>query len=296
VREVTFAQSRLSGDAATFLACLAVVLERQPDQLPVLADGEDPATGWTVSRWLGGLGLGLARVADPARFSWAGPWIARVRVPGGDRRSVVMYGVPSGVAWDPADGEPVEQAWIEDGFLIAAADIAGALPPQPEPPAAAGTVEGIWIAPAAGEPAQSRQNARAVAGRGLEGDRACAGTGTFPSGLPGSALTLIAAEVCQSFTPSLSPDEHRRNLITRGIDLNRLAGRDFTIGQVRCRGMRLCEPCLVIQRRASRPLLRQLIHRAGLCADILTSGLIQAGDQIAAAQSAGAGGGASHTA
>jgi hypothetical protein len=296
VREVAFTESGLSGDAATFLACLAAVLELPPGQLPALADGEDPATGWAVSRWLGGLGLGLARVADPARFSWAGPWIARVRVPGGDRRSVVMYGFPSGVAWDPADGGPVEQAWIEDGFLIAAADIAGALPPRPGPPTAAGTVEGIWIASAAGDPARSCQWARAVAGRGLGGDRACAGTGTFPSGLPGSALTLISAEVCESFSPPLSPDEHRRNLITRGIDLNRLVGREFAIGEVRCRGMRLCEPCMVIQRRASRPLLRQLIHRAGLRADILTSGLIHAGDQIAAAQSVGPGGGANHAA
>ena len=294
MREVTFARPGLSGDAATFLACLAAILELPPDQLPALADGEDPATGWTVSRWLGGLGLGLARLADPARFSWPGPWIARMRVPGGNRRSVVMYGVPSGVAWDPAGGEPVDQAWIEDGFLIAAADIAVALPTRPGPPTAAGTIEGIWIASAAGQPAQSRRTARAVAGRGLDGDRACAGTGTFPSSLPGSALTLISAEVCESFSPPLSPDEHRRNLITRGIDLNRLTGRDFTIGGVRCRGMRLCEPCMVIQRRASRPLLRQLIHRAGLRADILTSGLVQAGDQIGAAQSAPARDGANH--
>jgi hypothetical protein len=236
VREVTFTESGLSGDAAPFLACLAAVLELPPGQLPVLADGEDLATGWAVSRWLGGLGLGLARVADRARFSWAGPWIARVRVPCGDRRSVVMYGVPSGVAWDPADGEPVEQAWIEDRFLIAAADIALALPPWPGPPTAAGTVEGMWIAPPAGKPAQSCQIARAVAGRGLGGDRACAGTGTFPSGLPGSALTLISAEVCESFSPPLRPDEHRRNLITRGIDLTRLAGREFMIGEVAAGG------------------------------------------------------------
>lgn len=84
-----------------------------------------------------------------------------------------------------------------------------------------------------------------------------------------AALTLIAAEVCESFSPPLSPDEHRRNLITRSIDLNRLVGRDFVIGEVHWRGIRLCEPCM-IQRRALRPLLRQLVFhvawlaRAGL--------------------------------
>jgi hypothetical protein len=289
MREVAVPEAGLSGDAATFLACLAAVLELPPGRLPRLAGGEDPATGWTLSRWLGGLGLGLARVADPDRFSWAGPWIARVRPPSEGRRSVVMYGVPSGVAWDPSGGGQIEPAWIEDGFLIAAADIALALPPRPGPPPSAGTVEEIWIAPAAGQSARPCQAAQAVAGRGLDGDRAFAGAGTFPSGLPGSALTLISAEVCESFSPPLGPDEHRRNLITRGIDLNRLVGREFTIGEVRCRGMRLCEPCMVIQRRASRPLLRQLIHRGGLRADILTGGLIRAGDPITVAGLAGEG-------
>lgn len=283
MREVAIPESGLCSPELGFLACLAAILEFPLDKLPQIAEGEDPATGWTISRWLGGLGLGLAQVADPQRFSWAGPWIARVRAPGGDPRSVVMYGVPSGVAWDPLGCESVESAWIEDGFLVAAADIALAFPARPGPPVSTGRVEQIWIAPAAGEPARSCEAARAVAGQGLEGDRAVAGTGTFPSRLPGSALTLISAEACESFSPPLSADEHRRNLITRGIDLNQLVGREFMIGLVRCRGMRLCEPCMVIQRRSTRPLLRQLIHRAGLRADILISGPIQAGDPIAAA-------------
>lgn len=70
MREVAVSRSGLSGDAATFLACVATILELPPGQLPQLADGEDPATGWTVPRWLSGLGAGLARLADPARFSW----------------------------------------------------------------------------------------------------------------------------------------------------------------------------------------------------------------------------------
>jgi MOSC domain len=287
VKEVALPESCPAPAAATFLACLAAVLELPASQLPRPADREDPATGWTVSRWLGGLGLGIARVADPAGFSWPGPWIARVRTPSdGDSRYVVMYGVPSGVAWDPTGDSQAEQTRIEDGFLVAAADIALALPPRPKALTAAGVLERIWIAAAAGVPARSCQAARATAGQGLDGDRHVAGTGTFPSGLPGSALTLISAEVCESFSPPLRPDEHRRNLVTRGIDLNGLVGRDFVIGGVRCRGMRLCEPCVVIQRRASRPLLRQLVHRGGLRADILTDGVIKAGDQIATVEPA----------
>ena len=121
-----------------------------------------------------------------------------------------------------------------------------------------------------------------LAGRGLEGDRHVAGTGTFPSGPPGSALTMIGSEVCESFDPPLAPNEHRRNLVTSGIDLNGLVGHEFTVGDVRCRGMRLCEPCTVVQRYASRPVLRELVHRGGLRVDILGDGEIRLGDQIRA--------------
>lgn len=281
MKEATLPDSNLPLDAASFLACLATILELSLMDLPVPGAGEDPAAGWTVSRWLGGLGLGLARIADPASFSWAGPWIARVRPPGSDdRRAVVMYGVPSGVVWDPAGGAAIENAWIEDGFLIAAADIALALPPRPAVPVVSGRVEAIWVAAAAGEPAHAVEAVRAIAGRGLEGDRHVSGTGTFPSGLPGSALTLIEAEVCDSFDPPLGPNEHRRNVVTRGIALNGLVGRDFTIGAVRCRGKRLCEPCRVIQRYASRPVLRALVHRGGLRADILDDGEIKIGHDV----------------
>jgi hypothetical protein len=275
VREVSLPESELPLEAASFLACLATVLELPISELPDLGEDEEPATGWTISRWLGGLGLGMARVADPATFSWPGPWIGRAH-----DRFVVMYGVPSGVVWDPAGGSEVAREAIEAGFLVAAGDIALARPERPVAPAGAGTVEAIAVAPSAGEPAQLLGSARALAGQGLEGDRHVTGTGTFPSGLPGSALTLIEAEVCESFDPPLEPSQHRRNVVTRGIDLNGLVGREFTVGEVRCRGMRLCEPCTVVQRHAGRPVLRALVHRGGLRADILSDGTVNIGDAI----------------
>jgi MOSC domain-containing protein YiiM len=191
-----------------------------------------------------------------------------------------MYGVPSGVVWDPAGDGEVHADWIEDGLLVAAADIALALPPRPRAPTAAGTVEAICIARAAGEPVQSVPAVLAIAGRGLEGDRYVTAAGTFPSGPPGSALTMIGAEVCESFDPPLSPDEHRRNLVTRGIDLNSLVGHEFTVGGARCRGMRLCEPCTVVQRYAGRPVLRELVHRGGLRVDILAGGEIRVANEV----------------
>ncbi|MGN6870502.1 MAG: MOSC domain-containing protein [Solirubrobacteraceae bacterium] len=284
MREVRLPESDLPLEAASFVACLATILELPAEDLPRPPGDADPATGWGLSRWLGRFGLGLARVAEPTAFSWPGPWIARVPAPD---RYVVMYGVPSGVVWDPGGDRAVEQGSIAEGFLVAAADIALAMPPRPAPPSGVGTVEAIAVAPSAGEPAEVLQQVRALPGKGLEGDRHVTGRGTFPSGPPGSALTLIEAEVCESFDPPLEPSQHRRNVITRGIDLNGLVGREFSVGEVRCRGMRLCEPCTVVQRHAGRPVLRALVHRGGLRADILHDGTIRVGDPVRASSDTG---------
>ncbi len=281
---MNFERRGLPVERTSFIACLATVLELDPDEIPRAGPEEDPAVGWTTSRWLGGRGLGIASVAEPASFSWPGPWIGRLassRDP--ERRHVVMFGVPSGIVWDPAGGPPLEASTIEAGFILAPTDVAQVIGgPTPPTPPGAGRVSGIWVAERAAAPARSLERVRALPGRGLEGDRHVSGEGTFPSGLPGSALTLIEDEVCRSFDPPLAPDEHRRNLITAGIDLNALVGHEFTIGAVRCRGMRLCEPCRVAQGYSERPILRSLVHRGGLRADILDAGEIAVGAEIRA--------------
>jgi hypothetical protein len=282
VREVPLAPAIEDVQRESFRAAVATILELPLDAVPDLRGETDPACGWAVSRWLGELGLGLVPVADARSFSWPGPWLGRVTAPSGPERFVVMYGVPSGVVWDPAGDGSIEHDWLSRGFVVAAADIALARPPQAQPPRTRGTLEQIWIAPSAGAPGRSLDGVRAIAGRGLEEDRHTTGRGTFPSGLPGSALTLIEAEVCESFDPPLSADEHRRNLVVRGIDLNALVGNEFTIADVRCRGMRLCEPCTVVDGYATRPVLRALVHRGGLRADVLEHGQISVGDPIVA--------------
>ena len=279
MREVLISEA---SEAASFAACLATILELPLDDVPRPLPGED-VVGWRMMRWLGGLGLGLVPVEDAASFKWAGPWIAwAVPEGGGPRRAVVMFGVPSGVVWDPTGAEPAQEWRIDGGFVVAALDVATARPSRAEAPSSTGVVESIWIAERAGAPARELREIRALAGRGLEGDRHVAGTGSFPSGLPGSALTLIEIEVCESFAPPLTAGEHRRNLVIRGMDLNRLVGHEFLIGDVRCRGMRLNEPCSVLQRYSSRPVLRPLVHRGGLRADILEDGVIRAGDMVRA--------------
>lgn len=280
MREVIPAEGLLSSEPQTFMACLATILELPLHAVPELAEGEDVA-GWRVMRWLGELGLGVVPIAAASEFSWAGPWIALVQPAGpGSRRPVVMYGVPSGVVWDPSGATGAEGWRIEGGFIVAALDIALSRPPRSSAPTSSGRVEAISVAVTAGAPPQAVEAIRALAARGLQGDRHVTGKGTFPSGLPGSALTLIEAEVCESFTPPLDAGEHRRNLVTRGIDVNALVGHEFAIGEVLCRGMRLCEPCTVVEGYASRPILRPLVHRGGLRADILTDGVIRIGDRL----------------
>ena len=76
-----------------------------------------------------------------------------------------------------------------------------------------------------------------------------------------------------------SPEDARRNVVTRGIDLNALVGRRFRVGDVECVGRRLCEPCAHLQ-RLSPGTLRPLVHRGGLRADLLGDGVIRVGDPV----------------
>jgi MOSC domain-containing protein YiiM len=117
-------------------------------------------------------------------------------------------------------------------------------------------------------------SASAVAGKGLEGDRHFHGDGAEP----GQALTLIEAEVLEEV--GLSGAESRRQVMVRGVRLNDLVGRRFRVGEVECLGVELCEPCLHLQQMTRPGIIKELIHRAGLNADILNDGRISVGDQV----------------
>jgi MOSC domain-containing protein YiiM len=120
----------------------------------------------------------------------------------------------------------------------------------------------------------------AVAGRGLEGDFRF-----MAEAEPGEALTLISAEAIEAFRAEtghpLAHEETRRQVLTRGVDLNSLVGRRFRVGAIECEGVELCEPCNhLVKLTGRRELLRGLVHRGGLRADILTGGEIAAGDPV----------------
>jgi MOSC domain-containing protein YiiM len=148
-----------------------------------------------------------------------------------------------------------------------------------------GALVGISVAPAAEAPTIAVDEARAVPGRGLEGDRYFHAAGTF-SDHPGDGrdVTLIELEALQALQAEsgieLSPGDSRRNLVTCGVALNHLVGRELRVGEVVLRGTRLCEPCAHLARLTQPGVLPGLVHRGGLRADIVRGGLIRAGDPI----------------
>ncbi len=270
-------------------ACLASILELDVAEVPV-PDAGHPQP-WTVWRnWLSQRGLGLVPIADPASFNWPGPWLAMLRAADGEGSvGAVAFGAPPGVAWSPMGGPETFEA-VQLGYMIAPADVALWARPSAAASRSAGTVEAIMVAPEAEASMVRIDRAMARAGRGLEGDRYVDQRGTFSNAYArGHDLTLIEAEVLDNLelpAGRLAPEEARRNLVTRGIDLNALVGRHFRVGGVDCFGQRLCEPCAHLERltaEAGKPgTLLALVHKGGLRADLLSDGAIRVGDEIAA--------------
>ncbi len=145
----------------------------------------------------------------------------------------------------------------------------------------AGRVESIHLTAEHGGEPFAVETAVAVAGKGLEGDR------YFQDEQPPlNQLTLIESEAIDSVAqadPSLAlaPGESRRQVTTSGVDLNALVGKEFSVGEVRCRGVELCEPCSHLEKHTGRAgIMRAMVHRAGLNAEILAGGTISVGDEV----------------
>jgi MOSC domain-containing protein YiiM len=139
-----------------------------------------------------------------------------------------------------------------------------------------GRIEAIHVtAQKAGRP-EPRERVSVVAGRGIEGDR------KFDSN---HDLTLIEAEAVEGLAEDtgieLGPGESRRQVTTRGVSLNDLVGKRFKVGELECVGEELCEPCNHLQSLTQPGVLRGLVHRGGLCAEVVSGGEIAVGDPVA---------------
>jgi MOSC domain-containing protein YiiM len=154
---------------------------------------------------------------------------------------------------------------------------------EPRPDATAsqqGVVEAIHVHPAGprSEPMVRIDEAVLEAGAGIVGDR-YAGLG-----IPGTHITFIAAEGIEAMVARtripLAPAETRRNVVTRGVDVNALVGRRFRVGDAICLGVKSCTPCDHLE-SATRPGVRAgLSGQGGLRADVLVGAVIRPGDAI----------------
>jgi MOSC domain-containing protein YiiM len=150
-----------------------------------------------------------------------------------------------------------------------------------------GRVVSIFIAGKAGAPMEELGEVKTTPGRGIEGDRYFEGIGTW-SNHPGEGreITLVEMEAFEGLAREknivLKPGATRRNLVTRGVPLNHLVGKEFQVGDVRLLGIRLCEPCHYLEEMTTKGVLAGLVHRGGLRAKVLTSGIIRVGDSITA--------------
>ena len=144
-----------------------------------------------------------------------------------------------------------------------------------------GRVEAIFVTSEHGELPARVERVQARAGCGLEGNRYYWTDGDAP---PGRAVTLVAAEATDAVASegdvSIEPPATRRNVLTRGIDINELVGKRFRIGDVECEGVELCEPCSHLESLTQAGVIKALVHRAGLNADILSDGEINVGDGV----------------
>jgi MOSC domain-containing protein YiiM len=156
-----------------------------------------------------------------------------------------------------------------------------------------GKLEAIFIGPAKGAPLEKASSARALAGAGLEGDRYATGNGTFSKDTSKNPnkhypadrqITLIEAEAIEAaardYGVSIDPARSRRNLLVRNVPLNHLVGHEFLVGEVRLRGLRLCEPCGHLEKLTQPGIIKAFLHRGGLRAEILSDGTLSRGDIV----------------
>jgi MOSC domain-containing protein YiiM len=151
-----------------------------------------------------------------------------------------------------------------------------------------GVITEIWTSPKAGAPTIAHKSIEAVAGHGLVCDRYAEGHGSYskPGEHPDRELTLIAQEeldwLLAEHGITLTGEQSRRNLVTKGISLNELVGQRLRIGAIEVEGMRLCQPCKPLAKVLGFDFVHLMLNRTGLNCRIVTSGTLSLGSTIEA--------------
>ena len=144
-----------------------------------------------------------------------------------------------------------------------------------------GKLLAIHLSPTHGAELHAVQEAEVVPGCGLAGDRFYEPLGTAS---PESEITLIEREALvglgQEYKLELTAPQTRRNLLTEGVPLNHLVGKEFRVGSVRLKGVELCEPCGHLEKLTIKGVKKGLGHRGGLRAQIVAGGTLRVGDTV----------------
>ena len=140
----------------------------------------------------------------------------------------------------------------------------------------------MYVSGKRGEQQRAANEVDVVAGCGIVGDR-----NFRKARWPGQNITFIESEEIDRYNRDYAQDipvgATHRNIITQGVRLNALVGREFSVGAVRFKGVELCEPCsrlggnLANDTIARKEVVRAFVHRAGLRADVLSDGKLAVG-------------------
>ncbi len=143
-------------------------------------------------------------------------------------------------------------------------------------------IHAIYVAKKPKDPLQQVDEVQVVFGAGITGDR------YFKKAkYPGQNVTFIELEAIEKynedFGQAIGMSATRRNIVTEGVDLNALVGKEFAIGTAKFRGVELCEPCSLLGRllensaMSRADVVRAFLTSGGLRADVIQTGIVSVG-------------------
>jgi len=149
------------------------------------------------------------------------------------------------------------------------------------------TVENIFITKTRREQPYEIEAAKLEAGKGIVGDRYHERALEFLAvgdQVPSNHISVISKEELAGFLERNNAEidyaDFRRNVLTSGIDLRELIGRQFKLGSALCQGIEDCDPCVFLAATVHRSVLPEMKEKAGLRAIILEDGDLKIGDTI----------------
>lgn len=140
------------------------------------------------------------------------------------------------------------------------------------------------MAPRGGAKPERVEEARALEGRGLEGDRYSEGTGHWSRFGRACEVTIVEAEDLEAMEREagvrVMNGEHRRNVVVRGLDLRALRRKRFRIGETVLEYQKPCSICRHVERLTEPGMTEALRGRGGICARVIEGRTIREGDPV----------------